>query len=110
MSRTALRKFRLQMTRVFEMRDKRRSHLHEQRLQLLVLRARNKRLVERVEHAFMIGDLVIDIRLVEDAAGDVFSLAMFASPPCLRLWLVGLSSGVTLSFFTRPVAALLTPL
>jgi hypothetical protein len=52
MSRTALRQFRLQMTRVFEMRDERRSHLHELRLQFFVLRARNERLVERVEHAF----------------------------------------------------------
>src|SRR5471032_1475161 len=34
---------------------------------------------------------------------------MLSSPPDLRLLLVGLSSGLTLSFFTSAVACLLTP-
>ena len=39
----------------------------------------------------------------------VLSLATFLSPPAFRLWLVGLSSGVTLSLVTRSTACLLTP-
>jgi hypothetical protein len=39
----------------------------------------------------------------------VFRCATLSSPPFFRLCDVGLSSGVTLSFVTRSVACLLTP-
>src|SRR5689334_16357589 len=58
----------LQLLRVLEVRDERRPHLDEQRLQLRVLGARDQRLVHRIDHLLVIVDLVVDVRLVERGA------------------------------------------
>src|SRR5215468_7350259 len=55
----------LDLLRVLQMRDEGGSHLHQQRLELLVLGARDQRLVHRVEHRLVIRDLVVDVGLVE---------------------------------------------
>ena len=94
---------------MLEMRDERGTDFHEKRLQLLVARAGNQRLVHRVKHRLVIGDFVIDVGLVERRALQSLERGKVASPPALRLRLVGLSSGVTFSFVTRATADLLTP-
>ncbi len=62
---TAFLQRRLQMLRVFQMRDEGGPDLYEQRFQLFVLRTRNQRFIERIEHVFMVGHFVIDVRAVE---------------------------------------------
>ena len=59
---------RLQVLGVLEVRDERRAHLDEQRLQLGVRGAGDQRLVDRVEHLLVVRDLVVDVRLVERRA------------------------------------------
>src|SRR5664279_4092629 len=56
---------RLQALRVLQMRHERRSHRDEQALQLGVLRARDQRLVDGVEHLLVVGDLVVDVGALE---------------------------------------------
>src|SRR4029453_5525799 len=56
---------RLNVLRVFEVRDERRPHFDEERLQLGVARTRDERLVDGVEHCLVIRDLVVDVCLVE---------------------------------------------
>jgi len=50
---------------MLEMGCERRPDLYEQRLQFLILRAGNQRLVYRVEHGLVIRHLVVDVGLVE---------------------------------------------
>src|SRR5262245_6684203 len=72
---------RLNVLGVFEMRNERRAHLHEERLQFGVLRAWNQRLVHGIEHGLVIGHLVIDVRLVELCAlqaPEVFQIVVTA--------------------------------
>ena len=64
----ALRERRLDVLRVLEVRDERRTHLDEKRLELGVGGTGEQRLVDRIEHLLVIGDLVVDIRLVERRA------------------------------------------
>src|SRR5262245_37770576 len=59
---------RLDLLGMLEVRDERRAHLDQQRLQLGVRGAGNQGLVDGVEHSLMIGDLVLDVRLVERRA------------------------------------------
>src|SRR4051812_2884785 len=56
---------RLDVLGVLEMGDERRTRFLEQRLQLGVLRIRDQRLVERVDHGLVVGDLVVDVGAVE---------------------------------------------
>ena len=58
----------LQTLRVLEVRDEGRTHLDEQRLEFLVRRARNQRLVERIDHLLVVRHFMIDVRLVERRA------------------------------------------
>src|ERR1051325_5672765 len=53
-----------------------------------------------------------NLAALKDLAGPArsFSAARFFSPPAFRLWLVGLSCGVTFSFVTSSVAARFTAL
>ena len=94
---------------MLEMRDERRTHLDQQCLELGVGGPGDERLVDRVEHRLVIGDLVVDVGLSNSAPFRPLSLATFLSPPAFRLWLVGLSAGVTFSFAARSAACLLTP-
>src|SRR5687767_10805184 len=64
-STTALAQRRLDVLRVLEMRHEGRPHLDQQRLQFGVLRTRDQGLVECVDDRLVVGDLVVDIRLVE---------------------------------------------
>src|SRR5687767_14836586 len=64
----ALLEFRLDRLGEVEVRNERRTHLHEQRLQLLVLHAGDQGLVDGVEHRGVIRDLVVDVGLVEGRA------------------------------------------
>jgi len=59
---------RLHVLRVLEVRDERRAHLDEQRLQLRVLGVGDERLVDGIEDGLVIFDFVIDVRLVERPA------------------------------------------
>src|SRR5581483_277056 len=65
---------RLQALRMLEMRNERRSHLDQQRFQLLVLGTRNQRLVQRIDDGLVIGDLVVDVSAVEVGALEAFQL------------------------------------
>ena len=58
----------LQHLGVLQMRDERRADLGDQRLQLLVLGARDQRLVDSVENLLVVGDFVVDVGLVERRA------------------------------------------
>ncbi len=50
---------------MLEVRDKRRPHLDQQRLQLFVLGTGDQRLVDGIEHLLVIGNFVVDVGLVE---------------------------------------------
>src|SRR5215472_3259 len=63
-----LAKLRLHHLRVLEVGDERRPHRDEQVLQLRVLRARDQRLVERIDHLFVVRDLLLDVGAVERRA------------------------------------------
>ena len=103
-------KGRLHVLGVLEVRDERRAHLDEQRLELRVLRVRDQHLVDGVEHLLVVRDLVIDVGLVEGRALAASSASRrSSSPPDFRLWLVALSSGVTFSRVTSSTACLFTP-
>src|SRR5262249_48816865 len=67
-SASTLFQLRLDHLGVLEVRDKRRSHLDEQRFELLVLRIGNEHLVDRIEHLLVVRDLVVDVGLVERRA------------------------------------------
>src|SRR5690242_18826134 len=55
----------LYLLRVLQVCRDGRPGLLQERLQLRVLRAGNEGLVDGVEHRLMVGDLVVDVRLVE---------------------------------------------
>src|SRR5690242_18933143 len=59
---------RLDVLGVLEVGDERRPRYLEQRLQLGVLRIRDQRLVERVDHGLVVRDLVVDVSAVELSA------------------------------------------
>ena len=81
---------RLQALCVLEVRDERRPDLDQQGLQLGVLRARDERLVDRVEHLLVVRDLVVDVGLVERGAASASSgCVTLSAPPAFRLLLVG---------------------
>src|SRR5262245_14530283 len=69
-----LRQRSLQMLGVLEVRFDCRAHLHDQRLQLTVLRVRDKHLVDRAEDLLVVDDFVIDVRLVELRATQLLQL------------------------------------
>ena len=52
---------RLDLFGMLEMRDERRTHLDQQCLELGVGGPGDERLVDRVEHRLVIGDLVVDV-------------------------------------------------
>src|SRR5687768_13222524 len=72
----------LDLLGMLEVRDERRPHLDQERLQLRVRDAGDQRLVDGVEHRLVIRDLVVDVRLVERRAlqrlevGDVLLAAL----------------------------------
>src|SRR6476661_9289694 len=70
----------------------------QQRLQLGILRVGNKRLAQGLIDRLMIRHFVVDIFLVERCPIETSKLLRSTSAACFRLWLVGLSSGVTFSF------------
>src|SRR5262245_7437687 len=67
-SASSLLERRLDLLGMLEMRDECRAHLDQQGLELGVLGAGDERLVDRVEHRLVVGDLVVDVGLVELAA------------------------------------------
>ena len=50
---------------MLEVRDKRRANLYHQCLELCILRARYKRVVERVQYGLMVRDFAVDVGAVE---------------------------------------------
>ncbi len=92
-----------------EVCHERRPHLDEQRLQLGVLRTGNEGLVHRIEHGLVIRHLVVDVRLVERRARQTLEVRDVLLAPDFRLWLVGLSSGVTFNFVASATACWFTP-
>src|SRR5436190_12593018 len=63
-----LPELRLELLRMLQVAVDRGAHLLDQGLQLGVLRARDERLVDRVENLLVISDLLVDVRLVERGA------------------------------------------
>ena len=60
--------------------------------------------LERAVDRLVIGDLVIDICAVERRAAEMAELGALGSRRLVSAWLVGLSCGVTCSFFTSASA------
>src|SRR5262245_66034474 len=56
---------RLDLLGMLEVRDERRTHLDQQGLELGVRGARDERLVDSVQHRLVVGNLVVDVGLVE---------------------------------------------
>jgi len=56
-------------------------------------------LVDRVQDLLVISHFVVDVRPVERGALQAFEILRALGAPVFRLWLVGLSSGLTPSFF-----------
>src|SRR5688572_23041575 len=56
---------RLNLLGMLEMRNERRAHLDQQRLQVGVLGAGDQRLVDRFEHLGVVRDLMVHVGLVE---------------------------------------------
>src|SRR5215831_7646580 len=82
---TALAQLRLQVLCHAEVCHERRPYLDQQRLQLGILRARDQRLVQRVQHGFMVGDFVIDVGLIEGRATQGFQLGQVFIAALLEL-------------------------
>ena len=76
---------RLNLLRHFEVGRDGRADLHEQRLEVGVLRVRDERLVDRVQHGLMVGHLVVDVRLVELLAAQALKLREIAVATGLEL-------------------------
>ena len=101
---------RLDGLRVLEVRHECRTNLLEQGLELRVLRVGDQSFVEGIEDGLMVGDLVVDIGLVEGRAAQALRASQCSRrPPALSCLLASLSSGVTLSFVARATACLFTP-
>ena len=81
----------------------------QQRLQLGVLGRGDQQRLKRAVDLLVVGDLVVDIGLVECRAVELGKLgALSSAAASLSALLVALSSGVTFSFLTRSSACTFT--
>src|SRR6516225_7813590 len=71
---TALAQSRLDLLRHVEVGHERGPHLDQQRLELCVLGTRDQSLVQRIQHGLVVGDLVVDVGLVEGSAAERLQL------------------------------------
>ena len=75
---------RLDVFGMLEMRDERRTHLDQQCLELGAGGPGDERLVDRVEHRLVIGDLVVDVGLVELRSLQALELGDVLVAACLQ--------------------------
>jgi hypothetical protein len=77
---------------MLEVRGERRPYFYEERLEFFVLRARNQRLVDRIENRLVILDFMVDVSLVELGAAQRFQMGQVL----LAAGLEALAGGVVL--------------
>jgi hypothetical protein len=65
---------------VLHMRDKSRAYLDQQRLQFRILRTGNQGLVDRIDHGLVIGDLIIDVGLIECGSFEILEICNVRVP------------------------------
>ena len=70
---------------VLEMGNKRRPHLHQKVLQLFIRGTRNEYFVQRINDLLVVGDLVVNVRLIQHGAVEFLQCCEVLSLPAFRL-------------------------
>src|SRR5262249_55024949 len=89
---TALGEVRLDLLGVVQVLNEGRSGLYQQRFELGILGTRYQCLVQGIEHRLVIGDLVIDVCLVERRSGELLQFGEIL----IATFLQGLAGGAGL--------------
>ena len=94
---------------MLEMRDEGRTYLDQQCLELGVGGPGDERLVDRVEHRLVIGDLVVDVGLVELRSLQTLELGDVLVAACLQALAGRIVGRRDLQLGGESAACLLTP-